>query len=1120
LYSSFPQINFNASDPISINTALRSYIQTNYPENFNDWILSSEFVAIIDLLSWLAGTLAFKTDIAARENFIDTAEARTSILRLARFLSYNPSRCQPSIGVLKIVQVSTDDDVTDSFGVNLAGVPILWNDPNNSNWYEQFTMVLNNAFVLTNPFGVPLSAGTVANIATQLYRVNGLANAQSLAFSSSASGINMDFEVCNGDFSDGGTLFERDPNPANAMQFYYMNDNNGNASAQTGFFVLFKQGTTSQQVFNISVPIQNQIIDIGAININQTDVWVDTVDDQGNVLVDWTKVPAILGSNITYNTIPADQRNIYSVITRDNDQVSIRFSDGNFGNAPVGNIAVTYRVSNALSYQIKPSEIDNITLPFTYTNPVGVQKTLNLTMSLFSAVSNSAAAETIDQIRQRAPQVYAAQNRMVSGEDYNTYPLSSNLAVKIKAVNRVYSGQSRYIDLHDPTGTYQDLSLFADDGILFSDSSDTYFEVPISLNRTPDQLLTDYIQPAIDQYTTSNLIRNVLMQYLPYPIGTLFLPTTVAAGYLQSIPVTTPYAPMAWTASSASLFTNTGWFVGISNAVTGNLVQPGAMLQFSINGSLSWVAVITVQSSISAVPLNNTAGPVTLSQSVPTGSTVQAILPQALTILPQSVTDQILINLGKRISFSLWYDYSTNGGTWVVQGAQNDFGTVEPALIQFGNLNLLLIMNVNYITGLWRINSRGLRYVFESLTAIQWYNDGTTALAQLTGEAQVDTVRILKVNQDLHADTVTQQHHGFALGSNYDLTIDRLWSYADGTNEARRTTVNLADTDGDGYPDQPDLYYKVISDIPQNTYLFWSNQANPPYDQPLYTVRAYDTDILRLNDYPAPPIGTIGFQMLSSTSYVFNETFWVLTGTGWQQDTTSFRAQRGRGPNIAAAWVTANQGVLMPYADAVSFQWKHYAPSNHRINPASTNIIDIFVLTYAYDSAVRQWISNGALLVDQPTPDNELSLSIAFSGLETFKMFSDTIVWRPVSYKYLFGASADPSVQAQFKVVRLLSSSVSDGEIQSKILAAINTFFDIAQWDFGETFYFTELAAYIHQQLVGLISSVVIVPLAANANFGDGFEISCQANEIFISCAQISDIIIITTNSAINLRIS
>src|SRR4051812_30960478 len=119
LYRAFTDVNFNASDPPSINRALRAYIQTNYPENFNDWIESSEFVALIDLLSWLAGTLAFKTDINARESFLETAETRESILRLARFISYNPRRNQCAQGLVKIVEVSTDDDVLDGFGTNL-----------------------------------------------------------------------------------------------------------------------------------------------------------------------------------------------------------------------------------------------------------------------------------------------------------------------------------------------------------------------------------------------------------------------------------------------------------------------------------------------------------------------------------------------------------------------------------------------------------------------------------------------------------------------------------------------------------------------------------------------------------------------------------------------------------------------------------------------------------------------------------------------------------------------------------------------------------------------------------------------------------------------------------------
>ena len=45
--------------------------------------------------------------------------------------------------------------------------------------------------------------------------------------------------------------------------------------------------------------------------------------------------------------------------------------------------------------------------------------------------------------------------------------------------------------------------------------------------------------------------------------------------------------------------------------------------------------------------------------------------------------------------------------------------------------------------------------------------------------------------------------------------------------------------------------------------------------------------------------------------------------------------------------------------------------------------------------------------------------------------------------------------------------------------------FDIENWDFGEPFYFTELASYIHSQLVGNIQSIVLVQQYENSRFGN-----------------------------------
>ena len=96
VYDSFKQANFKAYDYDTIRGAMVDYIQTNYPENFNDWIQSSEFVALVELMAFLGHSLAFRVDLASRENFLSTAERRASILRIADFLGYSASRSVPA----------------------------------------------------------------------------------------------------------------------------------------------------------------------------------------------------------------------------------------------------------------------------------------------------------------------------------------------------------------------------------------------------------------------------------------------------------------------------------------------------------------------------------------------------------------------------------------------------------------------------------------------------------------------------------------------------------------------------------------------------------------------------------------------------------------------------------------------------------------------------------------------------------------------------------------------------------------------------------------------------------------------------------------------------------------
>ena len=118
----------------------------------------------------------------------------------------------------------------------------------------------------------------------------------------------------------------------------------------------------------------------------------------------------------------------------------------------------------------------------------------------------------------------------------------------------------------------------------------------------------------------------------------------------------------------------------------------------------------------------------------------------------------------------------------------------------------------------------------------------------------------------------------------------------------------------------------------------------------------------------------------------------------------------------------------------------------------------------------------------------------------------------------MFGPQADPALQATFKVVKSSTTGTSDNEVKTMVITAINQYFDIRNWDFGENFFYTELAAFIHQQLSGIISSVVIVPNNANSAFGNLFEIVANPTELFMSTANVNNVQIITSLSTQNLN--
>ena len=224
VYDSFKQANFQAYDYDTIRGALVDYIQQQYPENFNDWIQSSEFVALIETLAFLAHSLAFRIDQAGRENFLSTAERRASVLRIADFLGYTPTRHQPSRGELKITAIRTTQDVFDINGNTLKNTTVDFEDN-----FQNFLLIMNEVLSDTNKFIRPTNSTRIGNVKNDIYTTNVTSNRNVVYnIDGEVNGIRRNFEVHSLRINEStNTLVETDPDQNSSFDLVYKNDGQG-----------------------------------------------------------------------------------------------------------------------------------------------------------------------------------------------------------------------------------------------------------------------------------------------------------------------------------------------------------------------------------------------------------------------------------------------------------------------------------------------------------------------------------------------------------------------------------------------------------------------------------------------------------------------------------------------------------------------------------------------------------------------------------------------------------------------------------------------------------------------------------------------------------------------------
>jgi len=970
-YEAFNEINFSAFDANTIKESMIEYMKLYFPEDFNDYIESSEFIALLELFAYLGELMAYRLDLNAHENFLSTAQRKESVLRLAKLISYDPSRNIPARGLVKITSISTTETIFDSNGLNLANQTVTWNDKNNTSWKEQFILVMNR--VLEQDFGTvsPDERVQVDDVLFELYSWdNNPINKGVFPYSATVSGESVALELVPVSLDSNGP-YEKRPETNAAFTLLYGSDGLGDASDTTGFFCFTKQGTLQKTTTQFDGVTPNQTNDILVDNINETDIWINNINPETQQIIDdgtvvgarsgeWQEVDLAHAQNIIFNTNP--NRNKFEVETLDSDNVRLVFGDGEFADIPSGTFDMWYRTSVNRDLFVPQNAVVGQTTSFAYQGSDGNTQTLTFTFSLISSLQNNAPSEDIEHIRSVAPAVYYTQDRMVNNRDYNTFMLQDSTILKLRATNRTYAGDSKYIDWHDASETYENVKMYGDDLALYYKESDITINVSgVTVSET-DIIITNYLEPLL---TSVDFVRIADRNGITFP--TLF------------------------------------------------------------------------------------------------STTEKSIIAAALPGSPSLYFDKDTVNI----------DRSTLG-TWVTEAMVNPLNDnlhsdTEP-----------MIEVVFTAPDQWEITYKSERLISESQKMKFWNtNDAERVITYDTLISNDDNIVVLKANTGYYtaADEVEDPSHiegdDRVLSQNYNYDIQNQDLNVSGLPSIHRMVVTGEDVTEDGKPDNMDLPEILdTTSVPlgvgttTNNYVFFYRET--PTDE---------------------------FVPINNT--VDNETLWGLDAYDPISNSTGLYDRRlGRYP--------------------LNFSWLHRTPNRHLIDPSSTNIIDIFIISRGYYTATRDWLNEKTTTSPQePTP---LDLRTSYSYLLDNKMISDTVVLHPGKFKIVFGQDALPQLQAKFTVIRPNTGVLTNNQVKVAIVNTIKTFFDVNVWEFGETFYFTELATAIHNSLVSEIDSVVLTPLYSQHQFGDMFQVFSREDEIFQPSISVNDIEIVEALTSENIR--
>jgi hypothetical protein len=504
-------------------------------------------------------------------------------------------------------------------------------------------------------------------------------------------------------------------------------------------------------------------------------------------------------------------------------------------------------------------------------------------------------------------------------------------------------------------------------------------------------------------------------------------------------------------------------------------------------------------------------GPVVLNNFIPTGAIPVQVIPLLITDIPSSLESSIADQVVLYRNFGLGYDNITQ--TWYLITSNNlavdaDFSLANAQSTTGTNQDASWMIQAVTDGVKYTVTSRALVYNFGSVLQTRFFFETSNRIYDpRTGKTISDYVNVLRTNSLPDSNS--------PLPGDIYLKIIGQPVQSDGYVDDYQVIVSYQDSDSDGIADNPDFFDEIVApDVnPTTKYVFFEKTVD--FDN---LQRYLLAEPARVNSEYA----TQDDIELVKTEYIIGQIFYaysqeIYTGPLAGQIGAFYELVLS-GANVRTLVDVTADWLARVGRPSLYFQYRHNAPLTDRIDPGTTNIIDLYVVTQSYYTAYQNWVRDSTGTVPEPEVPTINELSTAYQGLNDYKMISDNVVVNSVTFKPLFGPKASQELRATIKVIRAANSTASESEIKTLVVANLNEYFTIDKWDFGDTFYFSELAAYIHRNMGGIVSSVVLVPLDPLKYFGDLYEIRSAPNEIFVNAAGVSSVEVITALTSTNIR--